>query len=263
MNDKYSILINSTDSYSDCWYPFFTLLKNIWKNIGVKIYLNCENKVFTFDGVDIYPIRNQKSFTWSECLLNAIEQIKSPIILYMQDDYFVDSVVDSKSIDEFAELMIQNPEIKTIGLTKFGSPASKAFYPDDNRLKIVRQHAKYRISLQAGMWNKECLKSYLLSDENGWMFEIFGSGRARKKKDLFLTISSDSFKKDAVINYMHTGIIKGKWHKNIPDFFKSENIDIDFSIRGLIDPTKNRIINKIQTIKKLISRPAKLKYLLP
>lgn len=263
MTNKYSILVNSTDNYSDCWNPFFTLLCKYWKNIDAEIYLNCENKIFNFDGIDIRPIRNKESFTWSECLLNAIEQIESPIILYLQDDYFIDSIVDYKSINEFAELMIRNPEIKTIGLTKFGSPASKSLYSKDNRLKLVKQHAKYRISLQAGLWNKDCLKSYLLSDENGWMFEIFGSGRARKKNDLFLTISSDSFKNNAVINYMHTGIIKGKWHKDIPVFFKSENIIVDHSIRGLIDPSENRIVNKTKTIKKLISHPSKLKYLLP
>jgi len=259
----YSILVNSTDRYSDCWTPFFILLNKYWKNSNTSIYLNCENKSFNFDGINIKMIRNIDNYTWSQCLMNAIDNIDSRIVLYMQDDYFINSIVDQKSIDDFIKLMTDNPEIKTIGLTKFGSPASNNEYVKDKRLMLVKQNAKYRISMQAALWDKECLKSYLKLDENGWMFEIFGSGRARKRKDLFLTISESHFKEKATINYIHTGIIKGKWHMDIPEFFSKEGITIDFSKRGTIDPSKNRFVNKFQTYKKLISKPTKLKYFLP
>lgn len=259
----YSILVNSTDRYSDCWHPFFYLLKKYFNDVNCPVYLNCENKTFEYDGISIQIIRNSKNFTWSQCLMNAIQHINSPIILYLQDDYFLDAPVDKKSIDDFIKLMIENPEIKHIGLTKIGSPASPAEYSKDKRLKIIKQNTKYRISMQAALWDKNCLLSYLQSDENAWMLEIFGSRRAAKRKDLFLTVSDSYYSNVGVINYIGTGIIKGKWHKDIPEFFNRENIVLDFSIRGIIDPYKNTFLNKLQTFKKLLTKPLKIKYFLP
>jgi hypothetical protein len=92
------------------------------------------------------------------------------------------------------------------------------------------------------------------------MLEIFGSRRAAKRKDLFLTISDSYYSNIGVINYIGTGIIKGKWHKDIPEFFNRENIVMDFSIRGIIDPNKNVFLNKFLTLRKLLSKPSKIKY---
>ncbi|MBC7886424.1 MAG: hypothetical protein H7Z13_00945 [Ferruginibacter sp.] len=259
----YSILVNSTDKYSDCWEPFFYLFKKNWENVNADIYLNCENKSFSFDDLPIKFIRNKVTDSWSECLINAVENIKSPVILYLQDDYFLNARVDNALITEFVNLMMENREIKHIGLTKFGSPASPVEYPADNRLTYVKKKTKYRISLQAGLWDKACLRSYIMTDENAWMLEIFGSMRASKRNDLFLTISGAYYKNTGVIDYINTGIIKGKWHTEIPKFFRQEGLDLDFSKRGIIDPHKNKFINKFQTLKKLLSKPYKIKYMLP
>ena len=85
----YSILVNSTDRYSDCWHPFFYLLNKYFNDVTCPVYLNCENKSFEYDGISIQMIRNSEKFTWSQCLMNAIQYINSPIILYLQDDYFL------------------------------------------------------------------------------------------------------------------------------------------------------------------------------
>lgn len=258
----YSIFVNSTDKYSDCWYPFFYLFKKNYGDIKNNLYLNCEKESFSFDGLPIKIIRNSINFTWSQCLINAIDKIDTRIILYLQDDYFLNMPVNLDTIEDFVKIMLNNPDIKHIGLTKFGSRSSLIKYNNDERLEIIDSKANYRISLQAALWDKNNLLTYLEPDENAWMLELFGSRRARKRNDLFLTVSPSYYRNKSIINYIHTGIIKGKWHKDIPDFFKKEGIYIDFSKRGITDPYKYRIFNKLQTIFKIASNPSKLKYFL-
>jgi hypothetical protein len=95
-----------------------------------------------------------------------------------------------------------------------------------------------------------------LPHENGWMFEIFGTLRANKRKDLFLTANRDLYSryKNPIISYEHTGIIKGKWHPAMESLFTKNNINIDFSIRGIYYK-KNILLRKIETINKLLKNP--------
>ena len=263
INNKFTILVNSCDTFEDCWVPFFTLFKKNWNRSPSPILLNTEFKTFSSNGLNIKSTRSHqdiqdRKLTWSECLIRALKKIDTPLVLYMQEDYFIQDPVKSDVIDDFAELMIKDKSIKFIGLTDIGSEPPFAKYDRDNRLWIISQNAKYRISTQAGLWRKDSLLSYLKPDENGWMFEIFGTKRAHKKKDIFLTSNRDIYNADRgnIISYIHTGIIKGKWNVNIPSVFANNGIDLDFNIRGYYKQSP-LIIRKIETAKKLVQNPIK------
>ena len=58
-HSNFSILVNTTDSFSDCWNPFFKLFKKYWPNYGGKIYLNTEIKDFKYEGLNIICIKNK------------------------------------------------------------------------------------------------------------------------------------------------------------------------------------------------------------
>ena len=126
-NLSFSILINSSDGFEDCWQPFFTLFGRYWPNCDVPILLNTELKDWAFPGLQIQCTqvqrrsRGTKRLTWSECLAEALSQVKTPLVLYLQEDYFIERPVNFGLIDEFVELMAANSEIKHIGLTHFGS----------------------------------------------------------------------------------------------------------------------------------------------
>ena len=176
-------------------------------------------------------------------------------MLYMQEDYFVERPINFQIIDDFARSMIQSNDIRYIGLTHFGNVGPFYDYKNDIRLKVVSQHSRYRICTQAALWNKETLLSYLRVNENGWMFEIFGTRRAKKRKELFLTANTDIFDQhNRIVFYQHTGIIKGKWLLTMPELFKKEGIDIDFTIRGIYKE-KNKLFRKFETLQKLAKNP--------
>jgi len=257
-NSMYTVLVNTSDNFEDCWNPFFILFKKYWSNCSANILLNTEFKDFTFERLNIkaaksHLLTNDRKLTWSECLINALNKIDTPLVLYMQEDYFIDSEVQYNVIEEFASLMIKDPTIKHIGLTNSGSYPPFSRYVQDDRLWTIGQKSKYRISTQAGLWDKETLLSYVKPEEGGWMFEIFGTKRAQKRNEVFLTANHDFFS-SPIIHYPFTGIIKGKWNAEIVPLFVENKIVTDFSKRGFYRK-KPLLERKIETFSKLVRNP--------
>lgn len=253
----FTLLINSSDGFEDCWMPFFTLLKRYWPEINAPILLNTEKKTWNFAGLNIICTQAQKNnynkLTWSECLLEALSQVETDLVLYMQEDYFIEKPVCNDQIELLIELMYQNTNIKHIGLTHFGSCPPFEPYQENERLWKISKRSRYRLSTQAGLWKINTLRSLVRSWENGWMFEIFGSIRSSRKNELFLTINREIDK--PLIWYQHTGIIKGQWSSFVPSLFLKEQIDIDFDKRGFYNNTRSSLSRRVELLKKLISNP--------
>jgi len=261
MTQNYSILVNSSDGYEDCWSPFFHLLKKYWPSCQAKIYLNTEQKEWaTANYPQLFSTQVEKKYnrrlTWSECLIAALDQVNTPLVLYFQEDYFIHQSVRHEMIQQATEYMMQNPKVSHIALTQH---CSYGPYEDHAEpwLQTIRQNAKYRISTQAGLWRVDALRSYLNPVENGWMFEIFGTWRARKRNDVFLSTRWDDACGGPVIDYLHTGIIKGKWLRDITPIFAQNGIYVDFQKRGFYE-TKPPLLHKIEVAQKLLQNPRHL-----
>ena len=257
--ENITILINTSDGFEDCWDPFFKLFNKYWKKCKYPIFLNTEFKYYRYDGIQLkttqvnLPYPNRK-LTWSECLIYALKQIDTPLVLYLQEDYFIDNEVNTSDIEDFIQLMLLKKEIAYIGLTDGGNYPPFDKTEIDKRLLCVNSKGKYRISTQAAIWRRDILESYLLPHENGWMFEIFGTLRSHKRNEMFLTINRDYYKSNALISYVLTGIIKSKWHEKMPAIFKKNEIDFDFSKRGFYNE-KPILFRKVETAKKLLRNP--------
>lgn len=255
---KLTILVNSSDGFADCWGPFFKLFMLYWPNCNVKVLLNTETTDWSFPGLDLYCTQvgvGVGKLTWSECLIKALDQVDTPLVLYLQEDYFLERPVDVRLVHEWADMMEADAKVKHIGFTHFGSGGP--FHPtSDPRLWRIDQNARYRISTQAGLWRTETLRSYLKPEENGWMFEIYGTRRASKRSDCFLTANRDIYCSDKtpIFQYVHTGIIKGRWHPGMPQLFARHGIAVDFEKRGFYKEP-HWLIRKAGTLKKLASNP--------
>lgn len=256
MKPNYTLLVNSSDNFEDCWAPFFKLYSTYWPTAEAPILLNTEFKTdYAYGNL---PIRcsaanaahPDRRLTWSECLIEALRQIDTDLVLYMQEDYFIEREVSASLVNDMVALMEADPEIKYIGLTHLGNFPPFAASAKDARLHRVL-NTRYRLSTQAGLWRKETLLSYVKPEENGWMFEIFGTQRAKRRSDLFLTLHRDL---PPAILYTHTGIIKGKWHAAMPNLFTKHQIAIDFNKRGMYKE-KPYLLRKLETGLKLMKDP--------
>jgi len=265
MKSDLTIIVNSSDGFDDCWDPFFKLFTTYWPDCDADIVLNTEFKSYSYPGLNIITSKANvntpnRKLTWSECLINTLHQIKTPLILYLQEDYFFETPVLSDIVDEFSKKMLEDTTIKYIGLTNTGIYPPYKLWSGDKSLWEASKNSRYRISTQAGIWQRDTLLSYLRADENGWMFEIFGTERSRRRNELFLTVNHDIYNAaKPIVKYIHTGIIKGKWHPSIPALFAKHHIEMDFSKRGMYKE-KHWLLRKIETTRKLLKNPVKFYY---
>lgn len=240
MQSNYSILINTTDSFEDCWMPFFTLFKKFWPDYTGKIFLNTENKEFTFPGLNIISIKNSnnnlyKRITWSECLLRALDSIDTDVVLYMQEDYFLKDFVKNDLVEKYAKMIQDNAEIDCIHLTDQGSPGDK-ISEYENLYTIPKKHQD-RICCQAALWRKEVLKQYPRTYETAWNFEWWGSKRAAILNHNFYVVDKKWVKLNTfeIIPYIFTAVIGGRWFKEVVPLCEVHNIKIDYSKRGFFE----------------------------
>lgn len=260
-----SILVNSSDSFEDCWVPFFILFDKYWPNCGMPVYLNTERKSFEWKGTTVISTRAnsgvERRLTWSECLRKALEKMDTPFVLYLQEDYFFESPVDTAQIHQFEQLMIRNPEIARIDLTCYGG-ADFVDPTSSDLLCRVRNYSRYAIHTQAAIWRRDVLLSFIEDAENGWKFELLGSLRAIGRKEMFLTLNREKFNdRNAVIFYTHTGIIKGRWNEAIVSLFEANDIRIDFTRRGFYTRI-HQFAGKITLLRKMAGNPEGLAALL-
>lgn len=253
MNKKnFSILINSTDSFIDCWSPFFLLFKKYWPDYNGKIYLNSEHKSFNIEGLEIISVKNNLSLsTWSECLQYAIDKIEEDYFIYMQEDYFFHSKVNSRIINEYFELF-KTSDFDCLHLTdQCNNGPFKKNTINPNFWEIPK-NTKYRASTQAAFWKKKSFLKIIRPWESGWDFEKFGSKRSNKYLKKIMCVNQDlhSINKNELLPYVFTGIIKGKWKPEIVDVFKRNNIKVNFNKRGFVN-SNSRLINKLFTFFKI------------
>ncbi len=181
MDNELTILVNSTDGFWDCWYPFFKLFETYWPRCPHKIVLNTETKEYRHAGLDIvctktYSREFGRKLSWSECLIRCLDMIDTDAILYLQEDYFVNDYVDAGHLYQLLHIMHREKysHIRLMELDN-GGPWHQSLYP---LLWEIDQRANHRISLQAGLWMKDRLKFYLNPRENAWQFERWGNRRA-------------------------------------------------------------------------------------
>jgi len=256
-NPHFTVLVNSCDAFEDCWHPFFQLLSKYWPDCDARVLLNTETKNWDCDLMPVECTRVQiggsERLPWSECLIRALDKVQTPLLLYFQEDYFIHRPVHADLIRRAVDHMIRESNVKHIALTKHGSqgPYLKT---EHDWLHLIRQDARYRISTQAGLWRVDALKSYLRPEENGWMFEIFGTWRASRRDEVFLCADFDPAHGGAAIDYLHTGIIKGRWLRDIQQVFDTNAIEMDYSRRGFYRP-KHPLLHKFDVGSKLFERP--------
>lgn len=252
----FTLLVNSCDAFEDCWMPFFTLLARYWTAEYPPILLNTETKDWSFGDLPIITSRVQQArdarMSWSQCLDAALARVQTPLVLYMQEDYFIEQPVDHATLERTAAMMLADPSIRHIGLTHFG--AGQPLRPDTRPgLSRIGRFASYRISTQAALWRTETLRSYLLEWESGWMFEIFGTVRSWKRNELFLTLDRAATR--PAITYQHTGIVKGQWSRFVEPLFEREGIAMNFNRRGFYDATQGSLRRRLNLLRGVVGDP--------
>jgi hypothetical protein len=256
MNDL-TILVNSCDGFEDCWAPFFELFARYWPQCPYPIVLNTELKNRQFTGVSVHCARVaagvERRLTWSECLARCLDEIATPHVLYLQEDFFLEAPVRQPLIEPLlAEMRAGQADVIRLMECGGSGPWKPSAHP---LLWEVDQNAEYRIALQAALWRKSTLRGHLRMHENPWQMEIFGSARARRIRDSVMCVNRDRFHGPGqeIFPYQPTGVIKGQWERQIVEpLFARHDIAMDFSQRGFYDP--NAVRPRMPLVKRITDR---------
>lgn len=252
MSKNFVLFVNTTDSFSDCWDPFFILFKKYWGDYRGPIYLNTEYKTYQFPDLNIISVCNKKT-NWSDCVAFALNSISEEYIIYLQDDYFIKNYVKSDLLNYYFEIMVNN-NFDCLHLTDQNS--NEPNYPTTfQNIDKISRFASDRISCQAALWKREVILKYLIPGESGWHFETYGTQRSHYINHEFYCLSKLYIKLNEfeIIPYIFTGIVKGKWIYEVVDLFSINNIQINYADRGFYNIPKppnliKRIIMKIQRL---------------
>jgi hypothetical protein len=246
-----TVLVNSTDTFDDCWPPFFQLFKKHWPSCPCHVVLNTETKEYSDTELQLECSKVQAGdsagsprLSWSDCLIRCLHAVRTPFVLYMQEDYFLNGPVDQSFVAECVDIMLEHnvPHIRLMEVDDRARHHGSSLHP---LLWQIDQRANYRVSLQAGLWSVAALKDLLRSGESAWTFERRGSVRAMSKPDVFLCQSLDHFNRQGryPVPYQPTGIVRGKWYAPaVVDLFAANGISVDYAKRGFYRESLRRKI---------------------
>jgi hypothetical protein len=261
-----TVLVNSTDTFNDCWPAFFQLFKQYWPSCPCPVLLNTETREYTDTELQLMCSRVQADdpagsprLSWSDCLIRCLDVVRTPFVLYLQEDYFLNGLVDQCFVAECLGVMAEHnvPHIRLMEVDLRARYHKTALHP---LLWQIDQRANYRVSLQAGLWNVGALKGVLRSGESAWTFERRGSVRAMSTPGVFLCQSLDHFNHRGryPVPYQPTGIVRGKWYAPaVVELFAAHGISVDYAQRGFHqDSLRRRIVIPARALLRRVAMAA-------
>lgn len=253
-----SIIVLSSDGYSDCWDPLFMSLKKYFSGIEkYEIILSTNTKKYSYPGLDIISLTNGINTPWSKRLRDSLNIAKNEIVLVIVEDFILRSPIDVKVLNEFLLLMKKSDKIDYIRLLSTLKKI-KSKHSSHNYLDKIDYKTKLRFAYLPGLWKKKTLLKYVKDNESVFLSERLGDVRSWIYKDGFYTVSKEYIEKyGQFYDCAQSGMLfKGKWSHWVPPFFEKEGIKMDFSLRGLVTQeyrTKTRLKSKTEIFKNPIS----------
>ena len=226
MSNDISVLIYSCDSYSDVWYPFFTLFFKYW-NCPYQVYLTTESKECEWENVITLNTTGEK---WTDRIRKAVEKIPTKYVIGMCEDMFFRRPVRQKIIDYCYWEMEKNPKIVNFNFEKTLTPTEESVYDNFSR-RVCR--CDYQCSCQPTLWRKDKLLELLSGSQDPWEWEM-----TEVSPDDYYYVWTGS-EDELVFEYGYHqkwfGIQKGKWvFDDVRPLFIKEGIQVDFTKRGYV-----------------------------
>ena len=218
---SFSILVMSCDKYSKHTFELFHhCIEKYWKN-HPKVYYCAESVINPY--YETFNIDYQVS-EWTKRVYESLKKIDTDIVLVCPDDTFFRKKVNDKVIKKLCTYI--DDKLIAINL----EPPFDC-YKVNEILSVRNPQGKWLSSFMPQLWNREKLieltenvsltprQAEHLGGATNYSFGIIASG----------TKDFDFGKKPNVYPY---AIVEGKWAREMVDFCKQENIDIDFSELG-------------------------------
>ncbi len=233
-----SIIVLSSDGYSDCWIPFFKFFKNNFPNLDeYEVILSTNTKDFTYDGLEIKVLKNGAETPWSKRLKMSIKEAAHDLVFVLAEDMVLRSPMDKKLFEQYLSQIRDNKEIDHIRMLSTFDRTMVKKSPFEG-LDEIEDKTKLRFLYLPAIWKKKVLMKYVVNYETPYMSERIGDYRSWIYKHGFYCVSKDYVDKNGEFyDSRQSGVLfKGKWANTVPALFEAHNIEVDFSKRGFVTP---------------------------
>ena len=236
MDKDCTVLVASCDKYADMLGPFSALWRKFWPDCPFEVVLVTETepanaKTLCFDRVVVCG----KDGNWCSRLVKALDEIATPYVLMLCDDYYLEAPVDTARI---LMRLGQARELCAANLRLIPNPRPSQPYCAD--LMEYRKQTAYCVATQAGIWNREFLRGLADGKASIWEFERIGSFSVAKEKRPLLVVPTREF---PFVDAVH----KGCWEKFGLAVCRANGIEPDLSARGL-PPLKTRFVEWMKAL---------------
>lgn len=208
MNPDCTVLVTSCDAYRDVEGPFLHLFRKYWPDCPFELVVNGETSAV--EGFD-RAIFSGRGKTWSQMLVEALDQIATPYVIMLMNDYYLESAVDTALL------------LRRLDEAKEKDALNYRLCPNPPR---AVKNTAYAISCKAGIWNRAFLRDLAARTKSAWEFERYGSYMFDESDPRPLLVTARQ--EFPFLDVVH----KGYWEPWGVELLKREGIDYDFSVRG-------------------------------
>lgn len=216
-----SVLVSSFDGFSACWAPFCHGIARYWPDAPpIRLLTNFAN--FENGQVSSLPVGDDKG--WSDNIRVALQSVETTFVLYLQEDYWLQSPVDNAQLEHYLQLMGQHGA-HYLRLTPSPPPDSPSSF--EPNIGLLATEAEYRTSLQAAIWRTETLRQLLAAGESAWDFELIGTPRSRGY-DGFWSVEPGQGKG---LDYLNSAVVQGRWTRGAFEWAAREKFPVEWGKR--------------------------------
>lgn len=225
------MLVTSCDGYHDVEGPFIELWHRNWPDCPFETVLVSET--LSSPGFD-RVILTGRGKTWCQMLAEALEQISSPFVLMLMNDYFLEGKVDTSL---FLKRLDEARRYDAANLRLMPKPPGRKAWLDTDLMEMPKDTA-YCVTCQAGIWNREYLLSLARRNKSAWEFERYGSYMVGDEPRPLLTTRSQEF---PFVDAVH----KGCWERPALELLRKYGVEYDGGRR--LPGLKQRFVEGVKT----------------
>ncbi|MBR3222396.1 MAG: hypothetical protein IKF72_09235 [Kiritimatiellae bacterium] len=209
MNADCTVLVTSCDAYRDVEGPFLTLFRRYWPDCPFELVVNGETGAA--DGFD-RAVLSGRGKTWSQMLAEALDEVATPYVLMLMNDYYLESPVDTALV------------LRRLAETKARDALNYRLCPDPPR---AVKNTAYAVSCKVGIWNRNFLRGLASRTKSAWEFERYGSF-------MFDTSDPRPILVTERLEFPFLDVVhKGYWEPFGVELLRREGIAMDFAKRTL------------------------------
>lgn len=184
-----TILLTSSDKYSDAWFPFFQFWDKYCSSLNYPVVINSETKVYETDNPNITTFLGKAGLPWSKRLKNCLKTIKTEYVLLCLEDYFIQSPMDETVFNSALKTM---DEDKNVGVIQFAIDIPcrydkeiiiNNYFSPVPAIKTDRKTHNGRIYCVLSLYRTKYLNKLLIPSESPWEFEVYGTLRSQYFKE--------------------------------------------------------------------------------